>query len=329
MAFLDAKLGPAARIRGLNLMFLKEWLDALPEGVEVLNRGVRDRTLIDNLNDTMSAVISIRFITTTISIKLIHTKYKVEFPTDYPGISEYLDRSNQSQLYLKGLRGTNHEIRENRSVSPAVYLFETIDQASVLNVLDTLKEAITIAMQAHASSLAPYRVQPKSTPDRLQAPVVFSETLKALKILTPSDLYPFYIDGLQKLDMDLLNTCKVSAQADGASYKVTIFTFNPFNYPPPRPLDNMLVEEAGNTYFCIDFNSTTHRYLTEVAWYDNMHPGFEITIRTHADMYDLWWALTTILNRFRTDHIERYTPNFNDPTNQARFAGPIGPRGGR
>ena len=324
MAFLDAKLGPAARVRGSTLMFLKDWLDALPEGVEVLNRGVHDRTLIDNLNDTMSAVISIRFITTTISIKLSPTSYKVEFPTGYPGISEYLDRSNQSQLYLKGLGGTNYEITENRSVSPVVYLFETINQSSVLNVLDTLKEAITIAMRAHASPLTPYQAQSKSTPDRLQAPVVFSETLKALKILTPSELQPFYIEGLQKLDMDLLNTCKVSAQADGASYKVTIFTFNPFNYPPPRPLDNMLVKEGGNTYFCIDFNSTTHRYLTEAAWYDDMQPGFEITIRTHEDMRGLWLALTAILNQFRNDHIDRYALDFSDEAMRDKFAGPIG-----
>ena len=304
-------------------MFLKPWLDALPGGVEVSDSG---RNLTAKLNDTFSAVISIRCVSTTISIKLSPGSYVVEFPTSYPGISEYLDRSNQSQLYLKGLRGTNHEIRENRSVSPVVYLFETIDQASVLNVLDTLKEAITIAMQAHASPSTPDRVQPKSTPDRLQAPVVFSETLKALKILTPSGLHPFYIDGLQKLDMDLLNTCKVSAQADGASYKVTIFTFNPFNYPPPRPLDNMLVEGAGNTYFCIDFNSTTHRYLTEVAWYDDMQPGFEITIRTHEDMRGLWLALTTILNQFRNDYIDRYALDFSDEAMRDKFAGPIGPR---
>jgi hypothetical protein len=290
----------------------------------VLNRGVRDRTLIDNLNDTMSAVISIRFITTTISIKLIHTSYKVEFPTDYPGISAYLDTSDQSHRYLKGLRGTKHKIRENRSVSPIAYLFETINQEEVLDVLNTLKEAIVMAMQARASPLTPYPPQPASaaTPARVQAPVEFSDTLKELEGFTPPELQPIYLEALQQLNMQLINTCKVESQADGASYKVTIFTFG----SPPHPLDGLLKEDTDNSAVVFEFDGRTHRYRTESALYAETYPGFTITIRDHAEMTSLWLALTAQLNQFRINNIARYAPDFSDEAMRDKFAGPIGPR---
>jgi hypothetical protein len=268
----------------------------------------------------MLASISIRFETTTISIKLSPTSYEVEFPTSYPGISAYI-QSEQSHLFLKGQGGVTHKIMLNRRVTPFEYLFETMNRDNVLDVLDILKEAITGAIPASASTLD--RAQPASTPARVQAPVEFSNTLKELERLTPDELLPMYLGGKQELDMDLLNTCKVSAQVDGASYKVTIFTFNP-NGAATRPLDNMLIDH--DTCFCIDFNSTTHRYPTRAAFYDDGHPGFEITIGNHEDMKGLWLALTDILYRFRTAHRARYAPDYDDPTGQGKFAGSIGPR---
>jgi hypothetical protein len=315
MAFLDAKLGRAARIRGSNLMFLKDWLDALPEGVEVSDSG---RNLTAKLNDTLSAVISIRFESTTISIKLSPASYEVEFPTSYPGISAYLDTSDQSHRYLKGLGGTKHEIRENR----IVYLFETINQEDVLDVLNTLKEAIVKAMQARASPLTPDQAQPASaaTPARVQASVEFSDTLTALEGFTPQELQHIYLEALQQLNMQLINTCKVESQADGASYKVTIFTFG----SPPHPLDGLLIEDKENSAVFIEFDGRTHRYRTESALYAEIYPGFTITIRGHAEMTSLWLALTAQLNQFRINNIARYALDFSDEAMRDKFAGPIG-----
>jgi len=203
-------------------------------------------------------------------------------------------------------------IEENRSSFPIVYLFETVNQADVLDVLDTLKEAMMIAMQALASP---------QTPDRVQASVEFSETLKALEGYTPQDLQPIYLEALQQLRMQLINTCKVEAHADGASYKVTIFTFG----SPPHPLDGLLIEDTENSGVRIGFDGKTHFYLTEAARYVGVYPGFTITIGNHAEMTGLWLALTAQLNQFRIANIDKYTPDYSDPAMQDKFAGPIGP----
>ena len=319
-----------------NLMFLKPWLDALPMGVEVLDRGPSDRKLNDKLSDTMDAVINISFGSMVISIGLYRGMYTLKIPESFPCINDYLDVSDITKIVIRNLDGVAYNITKTTTVSPSLYMFETrsLDAFSgVLLILNTIiinvaarpESYPTPARNRPASTSTPAQEQVPVEAHRVQAPVIFSETLEALKRLTPRDLHALYLGHhKQKLLMELINTCKVEAEADGTSYKVKNFTFNPFDHPPPRPLDNMFREEGGHTYFCIDFGGRMHRYLTTEAKYDTGQPGVKITISSHEDMRGLWLALADKLDQFRTANIRRYEVDYDDPDTRDRMGGPVG-----